>query len=64
MVILFNCHNSLYIETADAACANKATASTCLGAAGQIKRLVFDPPVHPNEGMGNFPVSVEVETVS
>ena len=30
-----------------------ATHSTCLGAAGQIKRLVFDPPVHPNEGMGN-----------
>jgi len=39
------------------------TVSTCLGAAGQIKRLVFDPLVHPNEGMGNFPVSVRVETV-
>ena len=29
--------------------------SICLGAAGQIKRLVFDPLVHPNEETGNFP---------
>ena len=35
-----------------------------LGAAGQIKRLVFDPLVHPNEGMGNTPELVRVETVS
>ncbi len=39
------------------------TVSTCLGAAGQIKRLVFDPLSHPNEGMGNSPVPVRVETV-
>ena len=39
------------------------TVSICLGAAGQIKRLVFDPLVHPNEGMGNSPVPVRVETV-
>ena len=37
--------------------------TSCLGAAGQIKRLVFDPLVHPNEGMGNLPVLVRVETV-
>jgi hypothetical protein len=40
------------------------TVSTWLGAAGQIKPLVFDPLVHPNEGMGNFPGLVRVETVS
>ena len=39
------------------------TVSTCLGAAGQILRLVFDPLARPNEGMGNSPVSVRVETV-
>ncbi|MBR0123534.1 MAG: hypothetical protein IJM12_06805 [Bacteroidales bacterium] len=30
------------------------TVSTCLGAAGQIKRLVFDTLTCPNEEMGNF----------
>ncbi|MBQ2512404.1 MAG: hypothetical protein II534_03555, partial [Clostridia bacterium] len=53
----FNTDLSLYCL------AINTTVSTCLGAAGQIKRLVFDPLVHPNEGMGNFPVSVRVETV-
>ena len=41
-----------------------AITSQCLGAAGQIKRLVFAPRVHPNEGMGNSSGLVRVETVS
>ncbi len=49
--------------TSDLSWDNETTVSTCLGTAGSIKLLVFDPLIHYDEGMA-IPRQVRVETVS